>query len=448
MRRYSYIIGVLALFLASCQNDTIVTPDQENLDVTLTKILDGASPTGDLNYFKMPDAQDFSKIPQDPKNPLTKEKVALGAFLFHETAISLDAKEPTEMGKFSCSSCHHVDAGFQAGTFQGIGEGGSGFGNRGEGRSPHSPDATIDVQPLRSPSAMNGAYQPNQLWNGQFGATHLNEGTSAQWTVGTPIETNNLGYEGLEIQAIAGLGVHRMKIDGNIINIAYYKSLFDDAFPDVPESIRYTREFAGLAIAAYERTILSNKAPFQQYLRGQKSAMTDDEKKGAILFFSKANCNQCHTGPALNSMQFNAIGMDDLFKCPEPVINTKAGDPANLGRGSFTKNPADNYKFKVPQLYNLLDSPFYGHGSSLRSIRSVIEYKNKAIPQNSDVPTSQLDKHFVPLGLTNEEVTAIEKFISRGLYDSDLRRYVPTRLPSGQCFPNNDLQSKIDTDCF
>lgn len=80
MRRYSYIIGVLALFLASCQNDTIVTPDQENLDVTLTKILDGASPTGDLNYFKMPDAQDFSKIPQDPKNPLTKEKVALGAF--------------------------------------------------------------------------------------------------------------------------------------------------------------------------------------------------------------------------------------------------------------------------------------------------------------------------------------------------------------------------------
>ena len=45
-----------------------------------------------------------------------------------------------------------------------------------------------------------------------------------------PIETNNLGYEGLEIQAIAGLGVHRMKIDGNIINIAYYKSLFDDAF--------------------------------------------------------------------------------------------------------------------------------------------------------------------------------------------------------------------------
>ncbi|MEZ4911317.1 MAG: hypothetical protein R2774_10690 [Saprospiraceae bacterium] len=59
-----------------------------------------------------------------------------------------------------------------------------------------------------------------------------------------------------------------------------------------------------------------------------------------------------------------------------------------------------------------------------------------------------MDERFVPLNLTNEEINSIEKFISRALYDPELRRYVPTKLPSGQCFPNNDVQSKIDMDCF
>ncbi|MEZ4911316.1 MAG: cytochrome c peroxidase [Saprospiraceae bacterium] len=381
MNKYLYILAISCVYLTSCQSDTQISQDQKNIDETLFNVLKSVSPTGSTSYFEFPESHDFSRIPHDPRNPITKEKVTLGAFLFHETAIALNAKEPSEMGKFSCASCHHVDAGFQAGTFQGIGEGGAGFGTRGEGRSPHSPDETIDVQPVRSPSAMNGAYQTNQLWNGQFGATHLNQGTDHLWTSGTPIETNKLGYEGLETQAIAGLTVHRLKIDDVISDLSYYKDLFDDAFFDIPEAIRYTREYAGLAIAAYERTLLANKAPFQLFLKGKTAAMTDEEKQGAILFFSKANCYQCHTGPALNSMQFNAIGMGDLYECPEPTINIKANDPAHLGRGSFTKNPADNFKFKVPQLYNLLDSPFYGHGSSFRSLKAVLEYKNKAIPK-------------------------------------------------------------------
>lgn len=448
MKRFLYILTFSGLYLMSCQSDTEISPDQKNIDNALISALQSASPTGNVDYFIFPESQDYQNIPQDPRNPITKEKVTLGAFLFHETAIALAAKETSQMGKYSCASCHHVDAGFQAGTFQGIGEGGSGFGDRGEGRTAHSSNATIDVQPLKSPSAMNGAYQKNQLWNGQFGATDLNAGTESLWTVGTPIENNKLGYEGLETQAIAGLNVHRLKIDEVIKDLAYYKSLFDDAFSDVPEAVRYTREFAGLAIAAYERTLMASKAPFQLYLKGNTAALTDDEKKGATIFFTKANCFQCHTGPALNSMQFNAIGMGDLYECPEPVINTNANDPANLGRASFTKNAADNFKFKVPQLYNLMDSPFYGHGSSFRSIKDILEYKNNAIKQNSKVPQNQLDKHFVPLHLTTEEISALEQFISRGLYDPELRRYVPTKLPSGQCFPNNDTQSKIDMDCF
>ena len=81
------------------------------------------------------------------------------------------------------------------------------------------------------------------------------------------------------------------------------------------------------------------------------------------------------------------------------------------------------YAFKVPQLYNLVDAEFYGHGASFTRLRDVVQYKNLARPQNPVVPDSLLSERFVPLGLT------------------------PERLPSSQCFPNNDAQSRTDLRC-
>ena len=171
------------------------------------------------------------------------------------------------------------------------------------------------------------------------------------------------------------------------------------------------------------------------------------KKKGAILFFGKANCSSCHNGPALNSMSFHAIGMKDLYEVAEETFNTSASDGANLGRGSFTKNAADNHKFKVPQLYNLEETPFYGHGSSFRTIRDVVDYKNKAIPENSNVPTEQLASEFIPLNLSDEEVDQLTAFITHGLRDPNLMRYQPTTLPSGLCTPFNDTQARTDLGC-
>lgn len=439
---YLFVITFAISFLA-CSSDPI--SESSDTDSLLRQALNS---NGGLNDFVLPESSQFDLIPQDPKNPITKEKVALGGFLFHETALSIDAKEPGNKKTFSCASCHHAAAGFQAGTFQGIGEGGVGFGLRGEGRTPASLLIDVDVQPVRSPSAMNGAYQPNQLWNGQFGATHLNKGTESNWVEGTPIATNKLGFEGLETQAIAGMSVHRLNINEEILKMGAYRNLFDVVFPEVPVQERYTKFTAGLAIAAYERTLLSNKAPFQEYLRGNLDALSEQEKQGAILFFGKAQCVSCHSGPALNSMQFAAIGMGDLVDCPEPTVKTKTNDPANLGRGGFTKNPEDNFKFKVPQLYNLKDSPFYGHGSSFRSVKDVLVYKNKAIRENNNVPESQLDERFKPLHLSLDEINALEAFLVNGLYDPKLKRFVPQSLPSGLCYPNADIQSRIDMDCF
>jgi cytochrome c peroxidase len=182
-------------------------------------------------------------------------------------------------------------------------------------------------------------------------------------------------------------------------------------------------------------------------MKGNMYAMKEDEKRGALLFFGKAECSSCHTGPALNSMNFYALGMGDFVDCPEPTLKTQANDSANLGRGSFTGNPADHYKFKVPQLYNLKDAPFYGHGGSLRTIRQVLQYKNNAIIENPRVPKDKVHNQFTPLGLTNDEINDLEAFLSKSLYDYNLTRYIPSSLPTGQCFPNADPQSRVDLHC-
>ncbi len=449
MNKILLALGIIGLlFTSSCQKDPDSTLNTE-LDTQLQAALESASNGNGANYFLLPESNDFAAIPQDPRNPLTEEKVFLGQMLYHETGLALSPIREFSKGTYSCATCHFAAAGFGAGRVQGISDGAIGFGVNGEGRERGSlyQGDEMDAQPFKSPTTLNVAYQKNMLWNGQFGATGLNVGTEEQWTAGTPKAVNNLGYEGVEIQAIAGLGVHRLEVDNQQEVLLWYQTYFQDAFPEVAEDERYTKEMAGLAIAAYERTLLPNQAPFQQWLKGDMNAMTDAEKRGAVVFFDKANCTTCHTGPALNSMEFHAIGMANLYACPEEVFLTSPDQAAHKGRGSFTKDAADDHKFKVPQLYNLEDSKFYGHGSSMRSIRQVLEYKNEANKENGLVPDSQLADEFVPQNLTESELDDMEAFIKHALRDPDLMRYQPSTVVSGNCFPNNDPMSRTQLGC-
>lgn len=443
---------VIAGLLAGCDLFGGGGDDDPELDEQLETVLNDAAQdvhNSNMAAFNMPLSDDFAAIPQDPNNPITEVKVILGQRLYHETGLLTDNVLPQGAGTASCASCHNADAGFQAGRIQGVGEGGLGFGQRGEGRinDPAYQIDQLDVQPIRTPTAMNGAYQIVNLWNGQFGATGPNTGTESQWAEGTPIFTNFLGFEGLETQAIAGLSVHRMgSVEESVVATnEVYTKLFDQAFPGEMDPIN--RENAGLAIAAYERTLLSNQAPFQRWLDGDLTAMTDAEKRGAVLFFGKARCVDCHNGPALSSMTFYALGMDNLDGPGVYGDGPAAAEGANLGRASFTGNAADEYKFKTPQLYNLTDSPFYGHGGNFRSVREVVEYKNVAIAQNSAVPASQLAAEFQPLDLSEDEITDLTTFIESGLYDGNLQRYVPGSLPTGNCLVVADTQSRSELGC-
>lgn len=431
------------LFILSCKKETNLS----ELDGQIENLLNNLSAEG-KEAFILPESNDLLNIPQDPKNPLTQQKIDLGRMLFHETGLAVNPIHPENEGTYSCASCHFASAGFQANRHQGIADGGAGFGRNGLDRTVagNYEFNELDVQPIRTPSAMNGAFQKNNLWNGQFGGTGVNTGTEARWTPDTPLETNTLGFEGLEIQAIAGLKVHRM---GDIETFLkeFYRDDFDAAFPESPVDNRCNRTNAGLAIAAYERTLMPTEAPFQQWLKGDVNAMTDQEKEGAVLFFGKANCVSCHNGPALSSMEFHGLGMKDLFENIDATYGADESSNANLGRGSFTKVGADYYTFKVPQLYNLADSPFYGHGASFRNLVDVVQYKNKAIPENPKVPHSQLAEAFVPLRLTDSEVSSLVMFLENGLRDKNLARFEPTTLRSGNCFPVNDEAGKLDLGC-
>ena len=440
------MLALALLSLVACREDGDI-PDGQ-LDAQLLAAIEGAVADG-VDGLRLPSAGDYEALPQDPRNPLTAEKVELGRLLFHETGLTGLAETSSLEGTFSCASCHHAGAGFQAGRWQGIGEGGVGFGANGFGRARAADvmSSDLDVQPLRSPSVLNVAYQEVMLWNGQFGATGPNAGTEDKWTPGTPKATNELGYAGVETQAIAGLTVHRLAIDRELLRGLGYLEAFDRVFADVDPDERYAAEFAGLAIAAYERTVVADQAPFQRWLAGETSALSEAAKRGATVFFGEAGCVSCHSGPSLASMSFHALGMGDLHDCPEPVFGSDESQAAHRGRGGFTMRPGDMYAFKTPQLYNLADSRFYGHGSSLRSLRDVVEYKNAGVPENARVPADRLSPQFRPLGLTESQVDDLVAFLEDGLRDPELARYVPEVLPSGNCFPNADPMSRMELGC-
>ncbi|MBU2995221.1 cytochrome-c peroxidase [Cellulophaga baltica] len=445
LRLRKLLVLLIFSFLISCndESDYVSIEGYTKTDQLLeTKLLSLAT---DLDYFILPSNTDYINIPADPNNPITEAKVNLGKLLFNETGIGLASLSDSNKETYSCASCHHSAAGFQSGIQQGIGEGGMGFGVQGESRiaNPLFVDS-LDVQPIRSPTVLNVAYQKLMLWNGQFGATDANIGTEENWTEGTPKAINFLGFEGVEIQAIAGLSVHRMMLDKDFCDTNSYTTLFDDAFSNIDISERYSLETAGLAIAAYERTLLATNTNFQNWLKGDASAMTENEKEGAILFFGKAKCYECHTGPALNSEAFYGLGMNDLAGAD---VHGVIDDATKKGRGGFTNDANDYYKFKVPQLYNLADVKFFGHGGNFSTVREIIVYKNNAVRENDNVPTRSLSDKFVPLGLTEEEIDLMTVFIEKSLYDNNLKRYDPLSLPTGFCFPNADVTSKSDMNC-
>lgn len=437
---------LFACLLAGCVKDEAIS----SLDTQLERTLLRLSENGSMNDYMLPDESNLAGIPAGIGNALTADKVQLGKMLFYETALGRDAIREGNLRTFSCATCHVPEAGFTAGSAQGIADGGVGFGDFGSGRMMDTDyeEEEIDAQGARPLSMLGVAYVTNSMWAGRFGARGSNAEVEEVWGVFDPAtEVNHLGLDGLEAQNIEGTITHRMSTDAYLLDTLGYRGLFDRAFPEFEGEAKYGRIAMSFALSAYIRTLMPNQAPWQKWLRGEKSALNDQQKRGAQLFFGKAGCYRCHNGPALNGNTFHAVGVRDLCDVPGGALRTGIDDTRNLGRGDFTRRDEDNYKFKVPQLYNVSDMPFYFHGSSHTDLREVVEYFNAGIPANERVPAANVSDFFHPLNMTEAEVDDLTAFLADGLRDDDLQRYVPERVLSGNCFPNSDEQSRVDMGC-
>lgn len=422
--------------IVNASNDTKSSVNSLNLfNQQLEQLVRANVPNGrGLDYFILPDSKDLSSIPADPKNPLTPEKIKLGELLFHETALTINSTNVKHWQQASCASCHFAQAGFRSNLSLALGTGGIGW-NKDRRLDPEISYTSIDKQKILAPSILNSAFQNVMLWDGRAGSNGLN--MQEQYVKETYI--NRYGLDGLETQAIDGLSIHRMGTAA-IAEIPEYQKLFESAFPDRPyvsaevEDLKRT----GLAIAAYERTVLANQAPFQKWLKGDKTAMTAPELRGAITFFS-SSCINCHAGPNLAKAEFHTVGFEDH---PNEISGL------NLGRSSVTRKVKDDFKFKVPQLYNLADSSPYGHGASFNTLSQVVEYFNKGQPQKlATLYSRNLSVWFKPLNFNEQQLSDIVAFLTTGLRDPNLIRYVPPSLPSGLCFPNNDSESRKALHC-
>ena len=344
--------------------------------------------------------------------------------------------------------CHLPEAGFRPNRIQGIADGGMGFGDAGEGRfmNPEYEEHELDIQAARPLSLVNVAFVKNTFWNGQFGSGGANIGTEELWSQSHDTELNHLGFEAIETQNIEGLDVHRFRYTKNSIEKYGYKPLFDQCFPNLVEEERYSNLSASQAISAYIRCIISNKAPFQDWLKGNHTAISDEEKEGAILFFGKANCSNCHYEVNLGSGEFHALGVKDMDQHPD-ALNKNSDDARNLGRGGFTQKTEDMFCFKVPGLYNVGDSPIYFHGASATSLEDVVRYKARALRENIRVSQLDISDKLHKLELSDTEVNKLVAFLSKSLKDPDLLRYKAPAINSGLCFPNNDEASQMDLGC-
>ncbi len=150
-----------------------------------------------------------------------------------------------------------------------------------------------------------------------------------------------------------------------ILGMPKYKKALNDAFPKVKQ---FNIGHIGRALAEYIRVEFSRTStPWDRYLRGDKAAMSADEKRGAVLFFSRGRCIVCHTGPHLGGEVFMGVASPQIG----PGKDIKHNDE---GRFLITGRDSDRYKFRVPPLRNVALTAPYFHSGAYQTLSDVLDH--------------------------------------------------------------------------
>ena len=250
-----------------------------------------------------------------------------------------------------------------------------------------------------------------------------------------------------------------------------YRQLFGEVFPEVKAGAPIDFFMFGKAIAEFEFTLVFADAPIDKFARGNRDAMTASQKRGALLFFGKARCVQCHavsgrsgvgeSNEMFTDFEERVIGVPQIA----PVFGVKkgnvifdgAGTNEDFGLEEITGNPADRYKFRTAPLRNLALAPGFFHNGAFVTLEDAIRHHLDVAhsarnynPVKAGVPANlthrlgpvepvlqRLDpllKH--PIHLTDGEFNDLVTFVRDGLLDERARpenlcKLVPDHVPSG-----------------
>ncbi len=317
----------------------------------------------------------FPAPPVPPGNPMNTAKVELGRRLFYDTRLSVN-------GGQSCASCHRQELAFTDGVARAKG-------------------TTGERHPRSSMSLVNAGYAPVLTWADPK-LTELEVQALIPMFGTEPVE---LGLRGQEETLLIALR-----------RDSVYRRLFAAAFPGDADAFRIDN--ITRALAAFQRTIISTRSPYDRYrYGGDESAISPAAKRGEILFFSgeKAGCFQCHggwnfsgpvryaDGPPVEA-EFHNTGLYYTYRAP------------NTGLHRHTGKAEDEGRFRAPTLRNIAITGPYMHDGSVATLAEAIEHYSKGGRASAHPAKSSILR---PLSLSSSEKADLIEFL-RSLTDEEL----------------------------
>ncbi|WP_422081529.1 cytochrome-c peroxidase [Ulvibacterium sp.] len=346
----------------------------------------------------------FAALPEtirSPKdNPLTPEKVELGKLLFYDPILSGNKD-------VACATCHHPNTGYAEFLDISMGANAHGLGSKRRFNVPNDiPFVKRNAQTIIN-TAFNGMdvynnYTPKKasmFWDDRI--------QSLEKQALEPIKAlEEMRGRGHSVEGILEVVVERLK------EIPEYQRMFTLAFG---ENEAISKENLGKAIAAFERSLVTNNSRFDRYMRGDKEAILISEQEGFELF-KKVGCANCHNGPMFSDYKPHVLGVPENRKLQVP--------DAGIG---------DSFAFRTPTLRNLRFTAPYMHNGSLKSLQRVLEFYEDIAngkERNPHVPKEKFDPFVRELKLSVKEMSLIISFLNT-LNDDSFDKVIPQSVPSG-----------------
>ncbi|NNK89085.1 MAG: cytochrome C peroxidase [Saprospiraceae bacterium] len=353
MKYYSQffiIFSFLFILFNGCSDDPAAVVDYDNIDLTdIEYSPENYTITYPQSSFPAPE------IPED--NPMTRQGVDLGKFLFYDPVLSADST-------MSCASCH-----LQIGSFTNNLPVSVGIDNIAGTRSAMS---LLNV----------GFYNKGLFWDGR--TTTLEE--LSLLPVTDEIEFHN----------------EWPNVIGKFRASDKYRSMFRKAF-GIENSGEITKELAAKAMSQFQRTLNSSGESKYDRVMAGKAVFTDQELMGFEIYFDVSEdlpdgeCFHCHNDPLMTTNQYLNNGLDEA---------EDFSDFADLGHGKVTGIPFDNGRFRIPTLRNIVHSAPYMHDGRFQTLEEVLDHYN-----SGGKPSPNKDPLIQPLGLTQEHLDAVLVFL-------------------------------------